>query len=111
METKQVADEIIRQLGGYGRLESMTGAKNFVYGENDKNDPYVQFRIGRNDKRVNMVKVTLTANDTYWVEFLWATVKKTTVRELCYIHADQLVGVFESETGMYLYFNAGHGII
>jgi len=102
---KEQADTIIAQLGGYRRLAMMTGAKNFVYGGTDNDEAYIQFRIGRNAKRINLVKITLNADDTYAMEFMWATVNAITVKaEFSGVYNDTLKKIFESTTGLYLSF-------
>lgn len=58
-----VAATILAQLGS-NKFIAMTGAKNFVRGEN-----YLMFSIGKNKSKANKVKITLQANDTYTVEF------------------------------------------
>jgi hypothetical protein len=95
---------ILLQLGGTGRLNMMTGAKNFM-----KTDSGVQFNIGRNAKSVNMVRVTLNGNDLYDVEFgRVRKVKGVPTYKVLNKHADvyndMLVELFESNTGMYLTF-------
>lgn len=94
----EIANEIIRQMGGAGRLNVMTGAKNFVASENS-----VHFRIGRNSKGVNVVRITLNAMDTYDVEYGRIHGLKYTVKaESKGIYNDMLKDDFERETGMYL---------
>jgi len=95
-EQREISNTIIEQLGG-GMFRMMTGAKQFTYGGTT-----TRFRIGRNGKGVNMVSVTLAPSDTYSVEFLWATVKGTTVRSsYTDVYAEDLRGVFETATGLY----------
>ena len=93
-----VAATILQQLGGAWRLVMMTGAKDFVDLGNG-----VRFRIGRNGERINTVAVTLTPLDTYDVEFSWTTVRGSTPKaSFTNIYCDQLVGLFERTTGLYL---------
>ena len=59
------AKTIINQLGGRAFV-LMTGAKQFVV---DGRNNTLQFRIGRNCKSINVVRMTLTVMDDYTVEF------------------------------------------
>ena len=95
-----VATTIIQQLGGLGPLRAMTGAKEFVCGKH-----WLRFKIGRNAKRVNKVKIQLDPDDTYSMEFLRVTAAKTTTKaSIDGVYADMLVPIFEAETGMYIKF-------
>lgn len=60
---REVAKIILQQLGG-NRFAVMTGAKDFVAINNG-----LQFRIGRNGSRANLVKVILMDDDTYTMQF------------------------------------------
>lgn len=104
MTNMTIANTILKQLGGTGRLNAMTGAKNFVAIENG-----VQFKIGRNSKSINTVVVRLNGKDLYDVEF--GRVRKVKglptykiVNEINDAYNDMLVELFESNTGMYLTF-------
>ena len=102
--TKIEAETILNQLGGTRRLAMMTGAKSFSFGS-DNGNTYVQFRVGRNAKKINLVKITLNGSDTYTTEFMWATTKAITVKsEFAGVYNDMLQEIFESSTGMYLTF-------
>lgn len=88
---------VLQQLGG-NRFIAMTGARNFVYSNKDK---YVGFRLGRNHRNINYVRITLNANDLYDVEFM--RIRKfeaKTVTKVTDVYGDQLRRVFEEETGM-----------
>ena len=68
METIEVkyfnaAHQIREQLGH--KALYMLGAKNL--GATDRS---LSFKIGRNSKKVNYIKITLEPSDTYRVEFL-----------------------------------------
>ena len=91
-----IAKTIVQQFGG-NRFAVMTGARDFVTVNNG-----VQFRIGRNAKRVNRVTVTLNGLDLYDVMF-WNVrgAKATILSETENVYADQLRSVFEAATGMY----------
>lgn len=99
---QEIAQVILQQLGGTGRLAVMTGAKDFMAIENG-----VQFSIGRNAKSVNKVRIVLTADDLYNVEF--GAVRRVkgvpTYKVLDSTQgafADMLPQLFEAATGMYL---------
>jgi hypothetical protein len=99
-QTKAVATEILRQLGGR-RFIAFTGAKYFFCDVN-----WLQFKIGRGAKNsINVVKVTLNGLDLYDVEFLRVRLGKTLSRVLVAKHEnvynDQLTEIFEQETGLY----------
>ena len=95
-----VAKEILSQLGG-NRFVSMTGAKNFG---DVGNGLAFQIPAKLTKNRINAVKVVLDPSDTYTVKFLRITSKELkTVSEHNMIYCDQLVELFESETGLYTY--------
>lgn len=96
----QVAETIRQQLGG-ARFAVMTGAKNFVAGEN-----MLLFSVGRGAKAgINKVRVTLDPSDTYTVEFFRIRgVNVKTIAKHSDIYCDQLQDVFTSETGFYTRF-------
>ena len=90
------AKTLLQQLGG-NMFVTMTGAKNLMQGEN-----FLQFKIGRNSKRINSVRITLDENDTYTMEF--GRIRKleyTKVVEDAGIYCDQLQEIFTETTGMY----------
>jgi hypothetical protein len=99
MIMESVADEIVRQLGGANKLKAMIGAKQF-YSDNDGNTLVFKFP---NPRGPNLVKITLNGMDTYDIEF-WRGTKK--VKEMSNIYNDQLMDVFEKETGLYLTFSS-----
>lgn len=90
-----VANTILQQLGGR-RFCMMTGAKGFL-GTNNS----LAFRIGRNCKGVNYVKVTLDPSDTYTVEFMRVSLRQNKVLATCSdIYWDSLQECFTRNTGM-----------
>jgi hypothetical protein len=93
--TNQVAQTISKQIGG-GAF-TMIGAKNLL----DHGDA-LSFRIGRNSKSVNYVKVTLTPADLYDVEYgyIRGTTYKVRSNEQG-IYADMLRESIERNTGLY----------
>lgn len=94
----QIAQTIIQQLGGVGRLSAMTSAKHFVALPDG-----VAFRIGRNSKKVNLVKIRLNGRDLYDLEFSYATVRSYKAKgSATDVFCENLVDVFEEHTGLYL---------
>ena len=94
-ESQQVAKTILQQLGG-NRFIAMTGAKNFGSSKNS-----LQFKIGRNSKSISHVIITLKSSDLYDVEFIRIRgVKRTVVKKLKGVYADQLGTMFKKYTGM-----------
>ena len=92
------AVETLNQLGG-NRFIAMTGAKDFV---RDDAHQSITFRIGRNAKSVNVVKITLNSMDTYDMEFLMVRGADTFVRSKATgVYNDQLQDVFTEHTGLY----------
>lgn len=90
-----IANTISKQIGGSALF--MIGAKNLL----DHGDA-LSFKIGRNSKSVNYVKITLNSNDLYDIEFCW--VNKNGVKERSRedgIYNDMLRGAIERNTGMY----------
>ena len=92
-----IAHKILDQLGG-NKFRMMTGAKDLVAGENS-----LTIRIGRNPGKVTHVRVTLTAMDTYDMEFLRIRnhgMEIRTVEAAEGLYADNLCAAFESTTGL-----------
>jgi len=88
---KRQGAEVIKQLGG-GRFIAMTGAKDFFIGPKG-----VVFKIGRNSKGVNYVRINLNSMDTYDVEYLSVRNYKEKVKSKAKgIYADMLRDSFEA---------------
>jgi len=96
MDKRQGA-ETLKQLGG-NRFIAMTGAKHFTFGKEG-----MAFKIGKNSKRVNYVKIDLDrGRDLYNMSFDWVTIKGIkNKKKLKGIYADQLQDMFTKYTGMY----------
>lgn len=91
----QVAETIRQQIGH--KALYMIGAKNLL-----AHDDALSFKIGRNSKSVNYVKITLTPADLYDVKFSWVTKNGEKVRSSEEgIYCDMLHGAIERNTGMY----------
>lgn len=94
-----VANTILEQLGGH-RMMVMTGAKNFVGHENA-----MTFRLPSTPhfvkNGINYVCITLTPMDTYTVTFnRLRGMKSTKISEHEDVYAEDLQGLFMSETGL-----------
>ena len=86
-----IANIIKDQLGH--KALYMIGAKDLTGSENA-----LSFRIGRNCKSVNAIKITLEPSDTYTVEFLRGS---KVVAKCEDVYCDSLHQVIERHTGMY----------
>jgi len=92
----EIAKIILQQLGGQGRLVVMTGAYNFVALRNG-----VSFKI--KNRSVNYVEIKLNGKDLYDVKFGRIAVGKLKVKsEHNDVYFDELIPLFEKQTGMYL---------
>lgn len=92
---KQIADTILSQLGGR-RFMAMTGARNLV-----AIDSGLTMKVGRNDKGVTHVTITLTPADEYDMRFqrVWGT-KVTEKGGYEGIYCDMLQSLFTEGTGL-----------
>ena len=87
---------IYKQLGGK-RFSLMTGAKQFVFDEDS-----LRFRIPKAKSGINFVRIRLTPEDLYDVEFgKIRGFDYVAISEAKGVFCDQLVELFERETGMY----------
>jgi hypothetical protein len=95
----QVANTILGQMGGAGRLAAMVGASMFVGGENS-----LMFAF-KGCPKANKCRVTLDADDTYTVDFFKLKnrgLDVATFKSVDGIYADQLRRLFEQTTGLAL---------
>lgn len=94
-----VANTILSQMGGTGRLGLMIGANNYT-GRNDG----VTFRFKSRAKNgSNCFRVTLDPSDTYTIEFISVRGTSVKVKEsLSDIYAEDLTRIFTEKTGLYL---------
>lgn len=91
----KTAHTILETLGG-NKFMAMTGAKNFVGGDN-----MLMFSLPKNQSKGNKMRITLDANDTYTVEvFKIRGVDFQTVASREMIYAESLRSVFTTITGM-----------
>ena len=94
--TKQQADVTLKQLGG-NKFIAMTGAKQFSFGKQG-----LGFRIGKNSKSINYVRVDLKSNDLYDMEFIRIRgTKIKVVKKVTGVYNDQLQKIFTKHTGLY----------
>ena len=102
----EVANAILAQLGGAGRLKAMIGAHCFVGSDQDR-DVEIWFKA-RASNGANRVRVQLHPNDTYNVEFVRVRRGRDglPVRSIVHtsylVYAEDLRPIFEAETGLRL---------
>lgn len=99
MSNIAVANEIINQLGGAGRLKAMIAATNFQYDDNSLNFKF------KGSRKCNVIQITLNSMDLYDIKFNKYSPSKftlTTAKEVNGIYNDQLKGIIEEYTGLYL---------
>ena len=95
LKESRVAKTILQQLGG-NKFIAMTGAKNL--GASGKS---LSMKIGRNSKSINYVVITLKSSDLYEMEFIRIRgTKRTVVKKVKGVYADQLQTMFTKYTGM-----------
>ena len=94
MDAKK-AKTILQQLGA-NRFIAMTGAKNFAF-----DSKYMSFKIGRNSKGINHVRIAHNAKDLYDMEFGFNSVKGYKVKKKVKdVYADMLTKIFQKYTGL-----------
>lgn len=98
----QIANEILRQLGGQRQLKIMVGAKNYV-ALADGNQPVngVQFDFMKAKDGINKVQIRLNGNDYYDVKFFAA--RGINCREVVArvdVAVDQLEAMFWDDAGL-----------
>ena len=97
----EIANTIIKQLGGIGKLYTMVDANRFV-----ALDSGLQFSF-KGSRKINKLVVKLDPSDTYTVEF-WKIYSLKTgkspklIGSHSDIYFDMLVELFENETGLSL---------
>jgi hypothetical protein len=109
---KDVAQTILRQMGGQGRIRAMTGAHTFVAYSDKRDSKYgedmggVSFKFPRPSRgKPNFVKIILRPDDTYRMQFGSIHGHSYKIRqEYDGVYNDQLKPLFEETTGLYLSF-------
>jgi hypothetical protein len=99
-----IARTIIDQLSARRGCLSLLGAKNLL-----DNGHGLQFKIGRNVKRVTHITIDLAADDTYTVKFsrvptvkaLCKGAEVVTLAELDGVYVDSLHATIEQHTGLF----------
>ena len=94
MDRKKAAI-ILKQIGG-NKFIAMTGAKGFAF-----SDKFMSFKIGKNSKGINFVRIGHNAKDLYDMEFGFVSVRGIKVKnKVKDVYADMLGTMFEKYTGM-----------
>lgn len=98
-EDDNIGRTILQQMGGAGRIKAMTGGGPFILLPKG-----VSFKFPNKKRtRGNYVEITLRGDDTYNMEFFNVSVKgKKSVKKYTMIYNDQLISIFEDQTGLYL---------
>ena len=105
-EALQTAETIFKQFGGQNRLKFFVGANTFTYHnkpELEEVDALFKFKMY---SKANTVKVIYhRCPDVYTLQFWKITAKKNKlVTSYVHVYCDQLVEIFEKETGLVLHF-------
>jgi len=102
-ERSQIAQTIIQQMGGLGKIRAMVNGRDFLI-----LDAGVQFTFS-GKRGMNKCLVKLNTQDTYDVEFWYCKLNKKTYefksemkKEYNDVYASMLIDIFESTTGLYL---------
>lgn len=91
----EIATTILNQLGGK-HFQVMTGARDFA-----ATGKGVQFKIGRNGSKANIVVIELEANDTYALKFCrFYKMEFSELESFDDVYCDQLKEIFTSYTGL-----------
>ncbi len=96
---QEVAQTILKQMGGTGKLSVMIGAKDFISYPNGVAFKFMDPGAGK----PNYVKIVLNARDTYDLEFgRLRGMNYKVVKSFDDIYNDSLRSLFERTTGLYL---------
>jgi hypothetical protein len=95
----EVAETILRQIGGGNRLRAMIGASGFI-----GSDTSLSFKWKAKAKNgANALRIVLDPSDTYTMHFYKLRAGKATeLEKFDDIYSDMLREVFEDCTGLYL---------
>ena len=99
----EIAETIIQQMGGCGKLKAMVGANTFSFGAIDHEgytQPYAQFKFKMNPKLKSVRVIYDEGRDLYIMQFLGRTGKIH--KELDGVYCDELIKNFETTTGLLL---------
>lgn len=104
--SNQIAQDIVAQLGGAGKLTAMIGARQFGVLPNG-----IEIHIPRSPKGVSVIRIVLTGRDIYDLTFFGSMDSKTLNRKIKSteneIYGDQLRGIVEQHIGLYLSLGTG----
>ena len=104
--SKEIAQTILQQLGGR-RFIACTGSHSFSY-----EGPTLHFRVRRNPRNVNAVRITLTPSDLYKVEVLRIRGDQIKVIDIADdIFCDMLQDSFLQLTGLHASFSVAQHIL
>jgi len=98
----QIGQTILQQMGGWRKLVMFVGAKDALLLPQG-----VQFRWASREpaRGGNMMRIVLDPDDTYTVTLIYyRSYTEKVLKTFTGIYADQLVSLFERNTGMYLSF-------
>lgn len=101
----EAGQEVLRQLGGTGRLSAMIGAKHFLVGVKERGSiGGATFQFPRpGSGKPNVVKILVMPDDTYTVEFGSAHgYNYKVLKTVNDIYVEQLKPLFERTTGLRL---------
>ncbi|MCX8514682.1 MAG: hypothetical protein ORN24_03865 [Burkholderiales bacterium] len=104
---KQIVETILSQLGG-NLFIAMTGVK-LNYTINDKHQPVLQCFLPKDIKIKNNINIVLIAYnmglDLYEYTFINAQDLNNIkiIKHICEVYAEDLIPLFEQETGMFCY--------
>ena len=105
-EALQTAETIFQQFGGQNRLKFFVGANQFGFHNKptlEEVDATFKFKMY---SKANTVKVIYhRCPDVYTLQFWKVTAKQNKlVSSYVHVYCDQLVEIFEKETGLVLHF-------
>lgn len=94
-----IAHNIIKQIGGTGRLSAMINAKDFLAHQDGLSFKWT----AKSRNKSNYIKIVLNGNDLYDITFGYTRGLNYTVRsEHKDVYFDELISLFERETGLFL---------
>lgn len=96
---RTIADQLTQSSNGYNRLKAMIAGNNFYYSSaNAKNLGGLSFQF-KGSRKASLCGIVLDFDDTYTMKF-YRGIKE--VKEISGLYAEDLMGVFEDFTGLYL---------
>jgi len=102
--SRDVANIIIQQMGGTGRLNAMIGAKNFVFHHDLEGGVSFKFMKSSLKGAPNYIKITLNGKDLYNLEFGYIRGSKyKVVKKIDDVFAEDLRPIFKRQTGLDLH--------